>query len=446
MWRLLGLVVICVSVLSLPLRAEPITEFSLSNGMQVVVIEDHRAPVVVHMVWYPVGAADEPPGKSGIAHFLEHLMFKGTDTLGPGEFSAAVEAQGGRDNAFTSWDYTGYFQRVAADRLELMMEMEADRMVNLALPPAEVETERAVILEERGQVVESRPGSVFREIQRAAQYLNHPYATPIIGWRHEMEGLTREDALAFYKAHYAPNNAILIVAGDVTPGEVREMAERHYGAIPAREGIGPQPRPQEPPQLVERRFVYPDARVSEPLVSRSYLAPPRRSGAQEEAAALLVLAELLGGSSATSVLGRALEFDEQIALYTAAGYGATSRDTSTFVLTIAPQPGVSLQEAEDAMDAVIEQFLADGVDEGQLERIKTRIRASEIYAMDDAARRARRYGTALTSGLTVEDERVWPEVLQAVTAEDVMDAGRRVLDRRQAVTGWMVQGDSGVTQ
>ncbi len=446
MRRLVGLAVLCVALLSLPLRAEPITEFSLSNGMQVVVIEDHRAPVVVHMVWYPVGAADEPPGKSGIAHFLEHLMFKGTATTGPGEFSAVVEAQGGRDNAFTSWDYTGYFQRVAADRLELMMEMEADRMVNLTLPPAEVETERDVILEERGQVVESRPGAVFRELQRAAQYLNHPYGTPIIGWRHEMEGLTREDARAFYDAHYAPNNAILIVAGDVTPGEVREMAERHYGAIPAREGVGPQPRPQEPPQLAERRFTYADARVSEPLVSRSYLAPPRRSGAQEEAAALLVLAELLGGSSATSVFGRALEFDEQIALHTSAWYGATSRDTSTFTVNIAPQPGVTLVEAEAAMDAVIERFLTEGVDAGQLERIKTRIRASEIYAMDDAAARARRYGAALTSGLTVEDERAWSEVLQAVTAEDVLEVARNVLDRRQAVTGWLVRDESEVTQ
>ena len=446
MWRLLGLFVVCVTVLSAPLRAEPVTEFSLSNGMQVVVIEDHRAPVVVHMVWYPAGAADEPPGKYGIAHFLEHLMFKGTATRGPGEFSAVVEAQGGRDNAFTSWDYTAYFQRVAADRLELMMEMEADRMVNLTLPPAEVETERAVILEERGQVVESHPGSVFHEILRATQYLNHPYGTPIIGWRHEMEGLTGEDAQAFYQAHYAPNNAVLIVAGDVTPAEVRDMAERHYGAIPAREGIAPRPRPQEPPHLAERRFTYADARVSEPVVTRSYLAPPRRSGAQDEAAALLVLAELLGGSSATSVLGRALEFDEQIALYTGTGYGATARDTSTFALTVAPQPGVTLEEAEAAMDAVIERFLTEGVDEAQLERMKTRIRASEIYAMDDAGSRARRYGAALTSGLTVEDERVWSQVLQAVTAEDVLEVGRRVLDRRNAVTGWLVRDEAEVGQ
>jgi zinc protease len=232
----------------------------------------------------------------------------------------------------------------------------------------------------------------------------------------------------------------------VTPAEVREMAERHYGVLPARDGVGPQPRPQEPPQLAERRFTYADTRVSEPVVTRSYLAPPRRSGAQEEAAAILVLAELLGGSSATSVLGRALEFDQQIALYTAAGYGATSRDSTTFDLTIAPQPGVTLEEAEAAMDAVIDRFLAEGVDEAQLERIKTRIRASEIYAMDDASSRARRFGVALTSGLTVEDERAWLGVLQAVTAEDVMAAARTVLDRRQAVTGWLVRDESGVTQ
>jgi zinc protease len=217
---------------ALPLRAAEVSSFTLGNGLEVVVLEDHRAPVVVHMVWYRVGAADEPPGKSGIAHFLEHLMFKSTETLESGEFSRVVAANGGTDNAFTSYDYTAYFQRVAADRLELMMEMEADRMVNLRLTPEEVDTERQVILEERNQRTENEPGALFSEQRNAAQYMNHPYGIPIIGWRHEMEGLTLEDAKAFYREHYAPNNAILIVAGDVEPEAVREMAERHYGVIP----------------------------------------------------------------------------------------------------------------------------------------------------------------------------------------------------------------------
>src|SRR6056297_2795767 len=229
----LGVLAMIWLLAAMPLRAETVSGFTLDNGLEVVVIEDTRAPVVVHMLWYRVGAADEPPGKSGIAHFLEHLMFKGTDTLAPGEFSETVKANGGSDNAFTSWDYTGYFQRVAADRLPLMMEMEADRMRNLAMSEDDVRTERQVILEERSQRVDSDPASQFGEQRRAAQYLNHPYGIPIIGWRHEMETLDQDAALDFYRQYYAPNNAILIVAGDADPDEVRRLAEKHYGPIPA---------------------------------------------------------------------------------------------------------------------------------------------------------------------------------------------------------------------
>ena len=237
----LGLPLMAMMSLTSPALAEDVTTFALKNGLQVVVIEDHRAPVVVHMVWYRTGAADEAPGKSGIAHFLEHLMFKGTDTLAPGELSKVVAKQGGSDNAFTSWDYTAYFQRVAADRLDLMMTMEADRMHNLKLPASEVDPERSVIIEERNQRTDSSPGALLTEQMRAALYLNHPYGIPIIGWKHEMEGLTQADAEAFYAAHYAPDNAILVVAGDVDPDEVKAMAETHYGPIPPagnRSGTG----------------------------------------------------------------------------------------------------------------------------------------------------------------------------------------------------------------
>jgi zinc protease len=231
--------------------AENVTEFFLDNGMQVVVIEDHRSPAVVHMVWYRAGAADEPPGVSGVAHFLEHLMFKGTDDVESGEFSRIVEDNGGTDNAFTSWDYTGYFQRVAADRLDLMMEMEADRMRDLRFADEEVVTERSVILEERAERVDSSAGGLFNEQMRAALFNNHPYGIPIIGWRHEMEQLDREALIAFYEDHYWPNNAILVVAGDVTPDEVRTLAETHYGPIPANPDIEPRTRPQEPPQIAD---------------------------------------------------------------------------------------------------------------------------------------------------------------------------------------------------
>ncbi|MFN4170107.1 MAG: M16 family metallopeptidase, partial [Pseudorhodobacter sp.] len=288
--------------LPIPASAADVTRFTLPNGLEAVVIEDHRAPVVVHMMWYRTGAADEPPGKSGIAHFLEHLMFKGTENMAPGEFSATVEAQGGDDNAFTSWDYTAYFQRVAADRLDLMMRMEADRMRGLILSEQDVETERGVILEERSQRTDSDPGSLFGEQRRAALYLNHPYAIPIIGWRHEIEALGREDALEFYRTFYAPNNAILIVAGDVTPDEVRALAETHYGPIEPTPDLPPRVRPAEPPHLSERRLSMADPRVAQPYAIRTYLAPQRRAGEQAEAAALTVLAEILGGNSTTSVL------------------------------------------------------------------------------------------------------------------------------------------------
>ncbi|NUB44922.1 insulinase family protein [Fertoebacter nigrum] len=441
LFRRLHLSVVAICALALPLHAETVTDFTLPNGLEVVVIEDHRAPVVTQMIWYRAGAADEPEGHSGIAHFLEHLLFKGTDTLAPGEFSDTVEAQGGDDNAFTSWDYTAYFQRVAADRLELMMQMEADRMRNLRLTEEDVATERQVILEERSQRTDSDPAALFGEQRRAAQYMNHRYGVPIIGWRHEMEQLSRDDALAFYQRFYAPNNAVLVIAGDVEPEAVRALAEKHYGPLKPTEGLLPRNRPVEPPQLAERRLTYADGRVAQPYVMRTYLAPERNPGAQQQAAALTMLAEVLGGSGTTSVLARALQFGDAKAVYTSAFYDGSSLDQGTFGLAIVPVPGVSLQEAEDAMDAVVAQFLKDGVEPEAFARIKTQLRAADIYARDNVDGLARRYGEALTTGLTVQDVQDWPAILQAVTPEDVMAAAEMVLDRRRAVTGWLMQDE-----
>jgi zinc protease len=423
--------------LAAPAFANTVTQSALDNGMDVVVIEDDRAPVVVHMVWYRVGAADEPVLKSGIAHFLEHLMFKGTDDLGPGEFSAVVEANGGRDNAFTSWDYTGYFQRVAADRLGLMMEMEADRMTDLALSEEEWRPERDVILNERGQVVESEPGSLFNEAMLAALYKAHPYGTPIIGWRHEMETLTGDDAKAFYRDHYAPNNAILVVAGDVTSAEVMDLARQHYGTIPANPDVSPRARPMEPPHLAERRITMEDARVGTPYVSRIYLAPTRHD--TEQAAALQMLAALLGGSATTSILERTLNFEQGVALSAWANYSGMARDYGMFSLGIAPVDGVSLPEAEAALDDTIATFIRDGVDPAQFERVRRQIRASEIYALDNVQGRARQYGVGLSIGLTVEEVDSWIDALDAVTPEDVIAAASLLTDRTRAVTGYLTR-------
>ena len=433
MLRLMALLVLA----ALPARAAEVTSFTLDNGLDVVVIEDHRAPVVVHMVWYKVGAADEPPGESGIAHYLEHLMFQGTDDLAPGAFSDTVAAQGGSDNAFTSYDYTGYFQRVAADRLGLMMEMEADRMRDLVLAPELARPELSVVLEERNQRVENDPASLFGEQRSAAQYLQHPYGIPIIGWRQEIENLTVDEARAFYEEHYAPNNATLVVAGDVDPEEVRALAEEHYGPLAPNPDLVARVRAQEPPQRAERRLTFEDPRVAQPYVIRTYLVPERDPGAQEDAAALTILAELLGGSPATSFLGKRLQFDSQTALYTSAFYSGLSVDDTTFGLVVVPAPGVTLEEAEAAMDEALAAFIEEGVDAEQFERIKMQIRAADIYADDDISSLARRYGSALTVGLSIDDVEAWPSILESVTEEEVIAAAGRLLDRRAAVTGYL---------
>lgn len=419
--------------------AENVTEFFLDNGLQVVVIEDHRSPAVTHMLWYRAGAADEPPGVSGVAHFLEHLMFKATDELESGEFSRVVEANGGSDNAFTSWDYTGYFQRVASDRLGLMMEMEADRMRDLRFADEEVVTERSVILEERAQRVDSTPGGLFNEQMRAALFLNHPYGVPIIGWRHEMQGLDRAALVEFYDTHYWPNNAILIVAGDVTPDEVRALAEEHYGPIPANPDIVERVRPQEPPQIADRRVIFEDERVANPYVARAFLVPPRESGDQRQAAALTLLAEVLGGSGQTAVLSRRLQVEEERSVFASAWYDSTSYDASSFNLVNVPVPGVTLEEAEADLERTIAAFLEEGIDPAQFERIKFQIEAAQIYEEDDVHGLARGYGVALTSGLTVEDVLTWPEVLASVTIDEVMAEARALFGGTSSVTGYLMR-------
>ena len=428
------------------MAAGEVEEFVLDNGMQVVVIEDHRTPAVTHMVWYRVGAADEPPGQSGIAHFVEHLMFKATDELETGEFSGTVEANGGSDNAFTSWDYTGYIQRVAADRLGLMMQMEADRMRDLVFDPVEVATERSVILEERAQRTDSSAGGLFNEQMRAALFLNHPYGIPIIGWRHEMEGLTLENARAFYDTWYHPNNAILIVAGDVTPEEVRALAEEHYGPIPASDALPLRARPTEPPHIAERRVIYEDERVANPYVSISMLAPVREPGDQAEAAALVYLAEILGGGGQTSLFARRLQVEEERSLYAAAFYDSTSLDASSFTLVNVPVPGVSLEEAEADLWRMVETFLEEGIDPGQFARIRFQIEAGEIYEEDNTQGLARAYGAELTTGLSVADVEAWTGILSAVTPEDVMDAARRLFDDPATVTGYLMRPEAPVLQ
>lgn len=411
------------------------SQFMLENGMQVILIEDHRAPVVHHMVWYRVGAADEQPGVSGVAHYLEHLMFKGTPNVPPGEFSKIVAREGGRDNAFTSSDYTGYFQTIARDRLELVMRMEAERMNQLQPREADAKPELQVVLEERLSRTDNSPGGLFGEQLDAAQYLNHPYGRPVIGWPQEIQRLTLDDAMTFYRTHYAPNNAILIVAGDVTLSELKRLADKYYGLIPMRP-VPVRVRPQEPPQLAARRLAMSDQRVSQPSMRRSYLAPSRTAGEKRHAVPLAVLSEIL--NAPTGRLHRRLVQGDGPAVSAGSWYSSLSFDQATFGFSASPKTGRKLEEVEAALDDVIAALLADGVMPDEMRLAKTGMLAETVFARDSLSNAARVFGVSLTTGLTVEDVEAWPLLVEAVTAEQVLAAARYVLDLRRSVTGYLL--------
>ncbi|MCG5234769.1 M16 family metallopeptidase [Xanthobacter oligotrophicus] len=416
-----------------------VTQFQLDNGLQVMVIPDHRTPVVTHMVWYKVGSADEQAGKSGIAHFLEHLMFKGTDAHPQGQFSAEVARLGGQENAFTSQDYTAYFQRVAKEHLEKVMGFEADRMTGLKLSDEVVLPERDVVLEERRMRTDNDPGARLSEVLQATTYVNHPYQHPIIGWEHEIKGLNREDALAFYRRYYAPNNALLVVAGDVDPDTVRTLAEKTYGKV-ARADTPPRNRPQEPEPQAHRRVALSDPRVAQPSLQRSYLVPSSRTAQPGEAEALEVLGQILGGGQ-TSRLYRALVAEKGIAAGSGSWYQSTAYDATRFVTYASPRPGVSLEDLEAAVDGVIAELQEKGVDDLELARAKTRLTADTIYSQDNQATLARIYGASWATGMSADDVRAWPDRIKAVTAEQVKDVARRYLITDRAVTGYLKQSE-----
>ncbi len=415
------------------------SEFTLGNGLRVIVVPDNRAPVVTHMVWYKVGAADEQPGVSGIAHFLEHLMFKSTEKIANGEFSKIISRLGGQDNAFTGHDVTAYYQRVAKDRLKTVMEMEADRMVNLRLDEKEVLTERDVILEERRMRVENNPSSILDEQMGAALYLAHPYRIPVIGWAHEMAKLSREDALYHYKRFYAPNNAILVVTGDVSPNEVRDLAEKIYGVIPANPAVTTRPRPSEPPQRAPRRVDLKDPRAGKPSWQRQYVAPSYNTAEPGEAEALDLLLKV-ATSGATSRLYRKLVVEDRIASSAGGWYSGSARDSGKIAIYAVPSDGVAIEKLETGVDAVLADIIAKGVTEAELDRAKKGYIAEYIYESDNQASLARRYGWSLTVGRTVKDIEDWPDRIGKVTLADLQKVAKTYFDIRQSVTGTLVPG------
>ena len=418
--------------------ASPNVSYSkLDNGMEVVVIPDHRAPVVTHMVWYRVGAADEPRGVSGIAHFLEHLMFKGTEKIPPGEFSKIVARNGGEDNAFTGHDATAYFQRVAKDRLPLVMEMEADRMTNLRLLEKDVLTERKVILEERRSRVENDPSSILGEQMLAAMYHSHPYGIPILGWEHEMRELNQQVALEFYQKYYAPNNAILVVAGDVTQEQVLELARKTYGKLKPQIDRVRTARPKEPPHRAPLRLKLEDARASRPTVQRFYLAPSYASAEPGEAEALDLMMKILGEGS-TSRVYKKLAVEQKISASAGGWYSATGLDSGSLGVYAVASNKVDASTLEASLDETIKELIEDGVTRKELDRARNSLIANYVYGGDNQTRLARRYGWGLVNGRTIADIESWPDKLEKVTVEDIQQVARKYFDLNQSVTGILV--------
>lgn len=412
--------------------APEIDQYTLDNGMRVLVIPDHRTPVVVNSVWYQVGGADDPYGKSGLAHFLEHLMFRGTKDIPSGEFHTIVARNGGQENAATTEDYTFYHEMVAKDRLPMVMKLEADRMVNLVLNKDVVTTERKVIIEERRSRVDNNPGALMGERMNAIQFLHHPYGTPLIGWLNEMQGLQLEDVKAFYNRYYSPTNAVLIVAGDVTGPEVLKLAKQYFGVLPRRD-IKPNVRVKEPDPLTTRSLTFKHPDVTQPMWQRSYLAPSAHDGDTKLAPALEVLAQYLG-SGTLSQLYQSLVVKDKIAASSGAYYDPVQKDLTTFGVYAVPVAGHSLDELVKAVDAEIDKVKQGHVDAAALARSKTLLKASTIYSRDSIMSMAQIYGSVVSSGLPVSYVTNWEKTIDAVTPDDLVAAAKAVLQPQRSVS------------
>ena len=433
------------------LRAEQapvgkVTSFKLDNGLSVVVIEDHRVPVVTHMVWYKIGSIDDPQGASGLAHLLEHLMFKSFDAQEDESYAQLMSRLGAVDNATTRHDTTHYFQRVAKDRLRDVMALETKRMSGLTITDEQVRVERDVVREERRANIESNPIKLLAEEMTAALYRNHSYGRPPIGWSHELAGLRLEDAEAAYKQYYVPANAIVVIAGDVTPDEVRKLAEQTYGTVKA----GPQPperlRTIEPEPIAARRVELADPRVPQTAIFRYYLAPSYRTAEPLQAESIDVLMSILGGGE-TSRLHRALVNKHKVALGVGARFFGEGRDSGHIALfTIVPGGG-DLSAVEARLDEVLAEVVSGGVTEDELARAKAAIEASLIIESDNQQKLATRYGEALAVGRRVEDVEGLTDRILKVTKETVGEAARNFLIKRRSVTGLLKPaGNEGATQ
>ena len=395
--------------------------FILSNGMRAVVLPDHRAPVVTHMIWYRVGSADETPGKSGLAHFLEHLMFKATKDRPAGEYSKIVARNGGQDNAATWLDYTNYHFRVAKDRLPLMMRMEADRMVNLQLADAEVLPERGVVLEERRQNVDSSPAAILDEMVNAKLFAGHPYGVPVIGRIDEVAKLTRADAVDWYRTWYGPENAILVVSGDMTAAELKPLAEDIYGRIPRRGDLKVRAWPPVKPIAASAEVVYRDPKVSQSTWSRNWLGVKMGDA---DAAALQVGMQVLAGGR-TSRFYRQLVEDGKAVM--AHGYSSEMEAAGTLSISLTPTPGNSVKTISAAAMVIANRFIDQGPTAEELTRAKSMLAAEAVFRRDNQMDMANWYGAMLTAGLSLEQIAEQDARVASVTTADVKAAMGRYL-------------------
>jgi len=398
-------------------------ERRLDNGLRIIVKPDRRAPVAVVMLWYKIGSIDEVNGVTGVAHLLEHMMFKGTKSVAPGEYSRIVAAAGGRDNAFTSQDFTGYFAMLQASQLELALRLEADRMANLVLSPGEFAKELKVVMEERRWRTDDRPRSLVYEQLMATALTAHPYRRPVIGWMNDIENMRVEDARAFYERWYAPNNALLVVVGDVDPGRVFALAEKHFGPIPAR--ALPERKPQEEPAQLGVKRVTVKAPAELPYVMMAFRAPPLRDAERDwEPYALEMLAAVLDGNEAAR-LNRTLVRGERLASSADASYDGVARGPGFFYLSATPTPGRTAAEAEEGLRREMRKIIDEGVMEEELARAKAQAVAAHVYQRDSMMFQARQIGVLEIAGIPHQTLDLQLAKLRAVTSEQVREVARR---------------------
>ena len=443
------IVILCVWGYTFPTwaQSQQAEQFLLSNGLRVVVVPNHKIPAVSHSIWYKVGASDEEPEESGLAHFLEHLLFKQTKNLQEGEFSRLIAYYGGNDNAFTTQDYTTYYQTISKQYLGLVMLLEAERMVNLSLDETTVIRERDIVLEERNMRVDNNPNALLSEKVKYQLYgKNYPYGTPTIGWREEIEALSLPETMQFYRKYYSPNNAVVVVAGDVAPEEVKKLAERYYGQLPSEPRLATRVRKireaELPENITEQELVLKDKRVEQRNWIRYYLAPSALTGETHHALPLVLLSQILGGGE-TSRLYQSLVVEQGIATNGWSYYDEVALGKTTFKLMVTPKEGVGFDRISEAVNEEIKQLVEGGISKEELQRAQNLLRASEIYARDSLKAMAFVYGKVLTTGKDINYVDQWSQMITDITEEQVIEAAKYVLQQKNHVTGMLVPDREG---